>query len=75
MEELLSQKPRWGRPIIINRETVEKLEKELPEPAGFRSYKEVHHLFGAVFFMVNLGRLQTRRIVICLFSFKNGYLQ
>ena len=32
-------------------------------------------LFGAVFFMVNLDKLQTRRIVICLFSFKNGYLQ
>ncbi|MEG4486854.1 hypothetical protein [Microcoleus sp. D2_18a_B4] len=49
MEELLSQKPGSGRPRIINRETVEKLEKELPEPAGFSSYKEVDHLFGAVF--------------------------
>jgi hypothetical protein len=49
MEELLSQQPGSGRPRIINRESVEKLEKELPELAGVSSYKEVHHQFGAVF--------------------------
>ena len=40
--ELLSQKPRSGRPKIMNAETIEKLEKELSDPEGFTSYKEVH---------------------------------
>jgi transposase len=41
IEELL-QKPRLGRPRIMNLETVERLSKELQEPEGFSSYKEVH---------------------------------
>jgi putative transposase len=40
--ELLSQKPRSGRPRIMKAEIVEKLEKELSQPEGFSSYKEVH---------------------------------
>jgi transposase len=42
VEELLLQKPRSGRPRIMNPETVERLSKELQEPEGFSSYKEVH---------------------------------
>jgi putative transposase len=42
LEELLLQKPREGRPRIMNPETVERLSKELQEPEGFSSYKEVH---------------------------------
>ena len=42
IEELLLQKPRSGRPRIINPETVERLLKELQEPEGFNSYKQVH---------------------------------
>jgi transposase len=42
IEELLSQKPRSGRPRIMNPETVEKLSQELQQPEGFSSYKEVH---------------------------------
>ena len=30
--ELLSQKPRSGRPKIMNAQTIEKLEKELSDP-------------------------------------------
>ena len=41
-ELLLSQKPRSGRPRIMNAQIVEKLEQELSEPEGFSSYKEVH---------------------------------
>jgi transposase len=40
--ELLSQKPRSGRPKIMNAQTIEKLEKELRDPEGLSSYKEVH---------------------------------
>ena len=40
--ELLSQKPRSGRPRIMNAQIVEKLEQELSEAEGFSSYKEVH---------------------------------
>jgi transposase len=40
--ELLSQKPRSGRPKIMKAQTIEKLEKELSDPEGFSSYKEVH---------------------------------
>ena len=39
MAELLSQKPRSGRPRIITPETLDRLEKELQEPEGFSSYK------------------------------------
>jgi putative transposase len=42
LTELLSQKPRSGRPQIMNAQTLEKLEKELSDPEGFSSYKEVH---------------------------------
>ncbi|MEG4110225.1 helix-turn-helix domain-containing protein [Microcoleus sp. S13_C5] len=42
IEELLSQKPRLGRPRIMSPETVERLSKELQDPEGFSSYKEVH---------------------------------
>ena len=42
IEELLLQKSRSGRPRIMNHETVERLSKELQEPEGFSSYKEVH---------------------------------
>src|SRR4028119_1393489 len=42
IEELLLQKPGSGRPRIMNPETVERLSKELQEPEGFNSYKEVH---------------------------------
>src|SRR4028119_2110960 len=42
IKELLLQKPRSGRPRIMNPETVERLSKELQEPEGFNSYKEVH---------------------------------
>jgi putative transposase len=42
IEELLSQKPRSGRPRIMSPETVERLSKELQDPEGFSSYKEVH---------------------------------
>ncbi|MEG4352565.1 helix-turn-helix domain-containing protein [Microcoleus sp. LAD1_D3] len=42
IEELLLQKPRSGRPRIMNPETVERLSKELLEPEGFSSYKDVH---------------------------------
>jgi transposase len=42
IEELLLQEPRSGRPKIMNPETVERLSKELQQPEGFNSYKEVH---------------------------------
>jgi hypothetical protein len=42
IEELLFQKPREGRPRVMNTETIERLSKELQEPEGFNSYKEVH---------------------------------
>lgn len=42
IEKLLSQKPRSGRPRIMSPETVERLSKELQDPEGFSSYKEVH---------------------------------
>ena len=42
MTELLYQKQPSGRPRIINPETLDRLEKELQEPEGFNSYKEVH---------------------------------
>ena len=42
IEGLLLQKPRSGRPRIMNSETVEKLSQELQQPEGFSSYKEVH---------------------------------
>jgi transposase len=42
IEKLLFQKPRSGRPRIINPETVERLSNQLPEAEGFSSYKEVH---------------------------------
>ena len=42
IEELLSQKTRSGRPRIMSPETVERLSKELQDPEGFSSYKEVH---------------------------------
>ena len=42
IEELLLQKPRSGRPKIMNPEIVERLSKELQEPEGFSSYKEGH---------------------------------
>jgi putative transposase len=42
IEKLLFQKPRSGRPKIMNPETIEKLSKELQDPEGFSSYKEVH---------------------------------
>ena len=42
LTKLLSQKPRSGRPRIMNAQTIEKLEKELSDPEGFSSYKEVH---------------------------------
>jgi putative transposase len=42
IEKLLLQKPRSGRPRIMNPETVERLSKELQEPKGCSSYKEVH---------------------------------
>ncbi|MCC3531960.1 MAG: helix-turn-helix domain-containing protein [Microcoleus sp. PH2017_22_RUC_O_B] len=32
LAELLSQKPRSGRPKIMNPQTIEKLEKELSDP-------------------------------------------
>jgi len=35
IEKLLLQKPRSGRPRIMNPETVERLSKELQEPEGF----------------------------------------
>jgi len=38
----LSQKPRSGRPRIITPATLDRFEKELQEPEGFSSYKEVH---------------------------------
>jgi len=41
-EELLCQKPRPGRPRIMNPEIVEKLSEELNQVEGFSSYKEVH---------------------------------
>jgi transposase len=42
IEKLLFQKPRSGRPRIMNPETVERLSNQLQEPEGFSSYKEVH---------------------------------
>ena len=42
MEKLLFQKPGSGRPKIMNCATIERLSKELQEPEGFSSYKEVH---------------------------------
>ena len=42
IEKLLFQKPRSGRPRIINPETIERLSNQLQEPEGFSSYKEVH---------------------------------
>ena len=42
IEKLLFQKPRPGRPRIMNPETVERLSKKLQDPEGFSSYKEVH---------------------------------
>jgi putative transposase len=41
IEKLLFQKPRSGRPRIMNPETVERLSKELLESEGLSSYKEV----------------------------------
>ena len=40
--KLLSQKKRSGRPRTLNPETLDRLEKELQEPEGFSSYKEIH---------------------------------
>ncbi|MEG4524304.1 MULTISPECIES: helix-turn-helix domain-containing protein [unclassified Microcoleus] len=42
IEKLLFQKPRSGRPKIMNCETIERLSNQLQEPEGFSSYKEVH---------------------------------
>ena len=42
IEKLLFQKPRSGRPRIMNPETIERLSNQLQEPEGFSSYKEVH---------------------------------
>ncbi|WP_445300259.1 MULTISPECIES: hypothetical protein [unclassified Microcoleus] len=42
IEELLCQKPRPDRPIIMTPETIEKLSEELNQVEGFSSYKEVH---------------------------------
>ena len=42
IEKLLCQKPRPGRPRIMNPEIVEKLSEELNQVEGFSSYKEVH---------------------------------
>ncbi|WP_445299915.1 helix-turn-helix domain-containing protein [Microcoleus sp. AT3-D2] len=42
IEKLLLQKPRSGRPRIMNPETVERLSKESQEPEGFSSDKEIH---------------------------------
>jgi transposase len=41
-EKLLFQKPRSGRPRIMNPETRERLSNQLQDPEGFSSYKEVH---------------------------------
>jgi transposase len=42
IEKLLFQKPRSGRPKIMNPKTIKRLSKKLQEPEGFSSYKEVH---------------------------------
>jgi len=40
MTELLYQKQRSGRPRIINPETLDRLEKELQEPEGFKAIRK-----------------------------------
>ncbi|GFE71917.1 transposase [Chroococcus sp. FPU101] len=41
LEALLEEKPRTGRPKKLNVETVAKLQQELRDPEGFKSYEEV----------------------------------
>ncbi|AOY83304.1 helix-turn-helix domain-containing protein [Moorena producens JHB] len=41
IEELLKEKPKTGRPKKLKIEQVAKLQQELRDQAGFKSYKEV----------------------------------
>lgn len=41
IEELLKEKPKTGRPKKLEIEQVAKLQQELRDPEGFKSYKEV----------------------------------
>jgi transposase len=43
LEALLAVQPKPGRPPKIRGEVRERLERELEEPEGFGSYKEVQH--------------------------------
>lgn len=41
LEKLLEEHPKTGRPKKLNIETVAKIQRELSEPEGFLSYKEI----------------------------------
>lgn len=48
ISNLLLEKKSTGRPPIINQEIREKLEKELSQPEGFKSYEEIRRHLQAV---------------------------
>lgn len=48
ISNLLIEKQKTGRPRIINQKVIERLEKELEQPEGFKSYKEIHEYIKAV---------------------------
>jgi len=41
IEELLTERPKTGRPKKLTVEQVSKLQQELRDPQGFKSYKKV----------------------------------
>ena len=45
LDKLLEEHPKIGRPKKLKIETVAKLQQELSQPEGFRSYLEIQHWF------------------------------
>ncbi|NET66435.1 MAG: helix-turn-helix domain-containing protein [Moorea sp. SIO1G6] len=62
IEELLKEKPKTGRPKKLKIEQVAKLQQELRDPAGFKSYKEVQ-LWIFIFWEIWLSYSTVHRIV------------
>ncbi|NEQ10852.1 MAG: helix-turn-helix domain-containing protein [Moorea sp. SIO4E2] len=62
LEELLKEKPKTGRPKKLKIEQVAKLQQELRDPAGFKSYKEVQ-LWIFIFWEIWLSYSTVHRIV------------
>ncbi len=48
ISNLLSERKSTGRPPIITKEVRERLEKELQNPEGFKSYEEIRQYLKAV---------------------------